>query len=304
MARASRFPDDGTDIPRRLRDLERLVRELAAAPRGANTSISSGAGLTVIGAGGQRMTLTPTSTLGVTLPDGSVIYPPALALISALADAAAGALTVYRKPTTLGSVPVAALISPQSGPTTAGLNLQGGEDGGETALVTLAAAGATLTLAPTSLTITLTGGASLTFSASGARWSGAGMAPVFAEDAVTQTSTATTFGDLPAGPFSASITVPPSGRVVVEIQCAQRASTGNAITSFRAVGTTSGTVFTEVINPALVVPGANNFLLSYRRPFPGLSAGETLTVTTKHRLNTAATQTIDYRSILLEPTPA
>lgn len=304
MARASRFPDDGADLVRAVRDLQRTVRELAAAPRGSNTAISSG-GLTLVGASGQRISLTPTSPLGITLPDGSVIYPPAAALLSAIADTAAGALTTYREPTAGGSVPVAALISPQAGPTTSSLTLRGGEDAGVTARALLAAAGATLALTPDGLTITLAGGAALTFTAAGIRLTGTTFAPVFLDDAATQTSSATAFTDLPAGAFSGAITVPPSGRVMVEIQCTQRAVAGvNAITSFRAVGSVSGTVYTETTNPALIVAGATNVILGYRRPLSGLTAGETLTVTTKHRLSTTGTQTVDYRSILLEPAAA
>ncbi|MFF9240114.1 hypothetical protein ACF1AL_14945 [Streptomyces sp. NPDC014801] len=302
MARASRFPDDGTDLPRRIRNLEGLVRELAAAPRGANTSISTGE-FTLVGAGGQRIMLTPTSPVGVTLPDGSIIYPPAVALLSALADAAAGALTTYRKPTASGSTPVTALFSPKVGPTTAGVTLQGGEDGGETAVATLSAAGATLALTPTGLTITLASGVVLTLSAAGIAATGTSTAPGWAEDTTGSTSTATAYSDAAAGPFSASITVPPTGRVFVQVRCTQRASgsTINAHTSWRGVGSTSGTVYTENDTAAIVVTGANNVSLSLRHRLSGLTPGETLTVTTKHRLNTAGTQTLAYRSILLEP---
>jgi hypothetical protein len=302
MARASRFPNDGTDLPRRIRDLEGFVRELAAAPRGANTSISSGE-FTLVGAGGQRIMLTPTSPVGVTLPDGSVIYPPAIALLSAVADLAAGALTTYRKPTTSGSTPVTALISPQLGPTTAGVTLQGGEDGGETAVATLAAGGATLTLTPTGLTIMLTSGVTLTLSTAGIAATGTDTASGWAEDTTGSTSTSTTYADAVAGAFSASMTVPPTGRVFVHIRCTQRASgsTLNAHTSWRGIGTTSGTVYTENDTAALVVSGANNVSLSLRHRLTGLTPGETLTVTTKHRLNTTGTQTLAYRSILIEP---
>lgn len=299
----SRLPDDGSDLARMVRDLQRLVRELAAAPRSANTALTTGQ-FSVVGAEGERIILTPNSPLGITLPDGSVIYPAAIALSSAATDTALGALTTYRKPTLLGSVPVAALFSPQAGPTVASLLLQGGEDGGETALATLAAAGATATLTPTGFTITLASGGVLTFSAAGVTAAGTTMTPVFVEDAVTQNSTAIAFSDLPAGPFSATVKVPPSGRVFVQIQCTQRATAGfNAFTSWRGVGTVSGTAFTETLNPSLAVNGANNIPQMLRRPLSGLSPGETLTVTTKHRLNAAATQTVDYRSILLEPSP-
>ncbi|MGO4630488.1 hypothetical protein AB4225_06025 [Streptomyces sp. 2RAF24] len=304
--RTSRFPDDGTALVRRVIDLERRMRETAAAPRGSNTAISGDGGLTLLGADGQRITLAPTSPTGITLPGGAVITPPAIALLSAASDFAAGVLTTYRKPTVLGSVPVAALVSPQAGPTTAALTLQGGEDGGESALAGLAAAGAALTLTPTGLTLVLPGGATLEFTAGGLRVSGATTSPGWAEDTVSTTCTATSFADAVSGPFSASVTVPPSGRVVVSVRCTQRASgTLNAFTSWRGVGSVSGTAYTENLPAALPVNGAANQSPFLRHPLTGLTPGETITVTTKHRLNAAGTQTIDYRSIYIEtePTP-
>lgn len=163
----SPLPDDGSDLARAVRDLQRAVRELAAAPRSANTSLTSGR-FTVVGPEGERVILTPISPLGITLPDASVIYPAAIALSSADDDDAEGALLTYRKPTTLGSVPVATLISPQAGPTVATVLLQGGEDGGETALAQLTAGGAVLTLTPTGCTLVTAGGTSITINASGA----------------------------------------------------------------------------------------------------------------------------------------
>ncbi|MEU0675487.1 hypothetical protein ABZ330_21850 [Streptomyces sp. NPDC006172] len=279
------------------------MRELAAAPRGANTAITSGE-FTLVGSAGQRVMLTPTSPTGVTLPDGSIIYPPAIALLSqALQDATAGMLTTYRKPTAIGSVPVVTLLSPQAGPTTAGLTLQGGEDGGESALALLGAGGGSVTLTPSGLTVSLPGGATLAFTPAGLNVSGTASDDAWAEDPATTTSTATSYSDAASGPLSATVTVPPSGRVIVNVRCSQRASgsTLNAHTSWRAVGSASGTRYTENDPAALVVPGTNNLSLYLRHPLSGMTPGETLTVTLKHRLQSAGTQTLAYRSILLEP---
>ncbi|MDX3527132.1 hypothetical protein P1P75_11930 [Streptomyces sp. ID05-39B] len=299
--RAELLPGNPRTVTEDLRRLKRIVEELRASRGLENSALTSG-GLTAIGSGGQSLQLTPTSPTGITLPDSSVINPPAVALTSSTTDLAAGILAAYRKPTTIGSVPVVVLLSPQAGPSTAGVTLQGGEESGESALAQLAAGAATLALTPTGLTLTLASGAVLTFTAAGISASGTTAAPEFAEDTTTRTSTATAFADAASGPFSAQVTVPPSGRVIVTIRCTQRATGSlNAFTSFNAVGSSSGTRYTENLTAALAVNGANNFSLSLRHPLSGMTPGETLTVTHKHRLNAAGTQTLDYRSILLEP---
>ena len=125
-----------------------------------------------------------------------------------------------------------------------------------------------------------------------------------AEDTSTRTTTSTTYTDASGGAFSASVVVPASGAVTVMIRSTQRNSTtNNTITSWTGVGSTSGTVYSANDNAAIIVNGTNNFSLSLRYRLSGLTAGETLTVTTKHRVNTASTATFDYRIIILEGCP-
>ncbi|MFF3622326.1 hypothetical protein [Streptomyces sp. NPDC002467] len=124
------------------------------------------------------------------------------------------------------------------------------------------------------------------------------------EDTTSRTTTATTYGNASGGAFSASVTVPASGQVLVEIRSTQRNSTtNNSITSWTATGSVSGTVYTANDTAALIVNGVqnNSVDLSYR--LTGLSVGETLTVTTQHKVNAASTGTFDYRLILLTGMP-
>ncbi|MFF9097554.1 hypothetical protein ACF1AX_31085 [Streptomyces sp. NPDC014802] len=123
-----------------------------------------------------------------------------------------------------------------------------------------------------------------------------------AEDTASRTTTSTTYTDATGGAFSCSVTVPPSGKVMVAIRSTQRNSGSlNTITSWRAVGSTSGTVYTENDTAALIWSGSGstNLSLSLVKRLSGLVPGETLTVTTKHRVNSASTATFDYRQIVL-----
>lgn len=116
-----------------------------------------------------------------------------------------------------------------------------------------------------------------------------------------RTTTSTTFTDLSGGAFSASVTVPFSGTVLVTIRCTQRNSTtNNSITSFDASGSVSGSVYSASTTAAVIVTNTNNFSLTLQKRLTGLVAGETLTVTSKHRVNAASTLTADYRIIILE----
>lgn len=116
-----------------------------------------------------------------------------------------------------------------------------------------------------------------------------------------RTTTSTTFGNLSGGAFSTSVLVPASGVVTVSVRATGRNPTANGITSYTAVGTVSGTVVSASDVEALVVSsiGANQPHM-LRDMLTGLSPGETLTVTTQHRVNTASTATYDFRQILLE----
>jgi hypothetical protein len=120
------------------------------------------------------------------------------------------------------------------------------------------------------------------------------------EDTTSRTTTSTTYADAASGAFSLAVTVPASGNVRVDIRSTQRnSSTFNTLTSWQAVGSVSGTVYTANDTAALVVGGTSNQSLSLCYRLSGLSAGETLTVTLKHRLNSASTGTFDYRQIVL-----
>jgi hypothetical protein len=124
------------------------------------------------------------------------------------------------------------------------------------------------------------------------------------EDTTSRTTTSTSYGNTATGgAFAASVIVPASGAVVVELRSTQRnSSSNNTITSWTAVGTVSGTVYTANDTAALIVNGSQNqpVDLSYR--LDNLTVGETLTVTMQHRVN-ASTGTYDYRQILLVGMP-
>jgi hypothetical protein len=125
-----------------------------------------------------------------------------------------------------------------------------------------------------------------------------------AEDANTRTTTSTTYTDASGGAFSASVTVPASGEVGVEIRSTQRNSTtNNAITSWLGSGSTSGTVYSPNDTAALIVNGTQNQSVDLSYRLAGLVPGETLTVTTQHKVNSASTATFDYRLILLTGMP-
>ncbi|MEH0547279.1 hypothetical protein QA802_30600 [Streptomyces sp. B21-105] len=121
-----------------------------------------------------------------------------------------------------------------------------------------------------------------------------------AEDTASRTTTSTTYADASGGAFSTTVTVPPSGKVMVAIRTTQRNSGAlNTVTSWQAVGSTSGTVYSANDNAALIWSGSGttNLSLSLTKRLSGLVAGETLTVTMKHRVSSASTATIDYRNI-------
>ena len=119
-----------------------------------------------------------------------------------------------------------------------------------------------------------------------------------AEDTTSRTTTSTSYTDASGGAFSLAITVPPSGVVMVAIRSTQRNSGSlNTITSWQAVGSTSGTVYSANDTAAVIVGGTSNLSLSLVKRLTGLVAGETLTITMKHRVNSASTATFDYRHI-------
>ncbi len=124
------------------------------------------------------------------------------------------------------------------------------------------------------------------------------------EDTSSRTTTSTSYADASGGAFSASVTVPASEAVMVTVRSTQRNSgANNTITSWSASGSTSGTVYSANDNAAIIVTGTSNVSLMLRYRLSGLSEGETLTVTMKHRVNTASTGTFDNRLIILEGCP-
>lgn len=121
------------------------------------------------------------------------------------------------------------------------------------------------------------------------------------EDATTSTTTSTSFTNLASGAFSASITVPSSGVVEAVLRTTSRNSgANNSITSWEMSGSVSGVVISPDSLSATIVGGTANFSLEQTRRVSGLSPGEILTVTSKHRVNTASTMTVDYRYLLLK----
>lgn len=127
-----------------------------------------------------------------------------------------------------------------------------------------------------------------------------GLASQFVEFPSTGTTSSTSYGNLSSGAASATLVVPGSGKVWVEIRATGRNSSANSITSWIASGSTSGSARTADDNSALIVAGTNNVSLTMRHRLTGLTAGETLTVTIQHRVS-AGTGTWDYRSIAIEP---
>jgi len=122
-----------------------------------------------------------------------------------------------------------------------------------------------------------------------------------AESTSSSTTSSTTYADLASGAFSATITVPPSGIVMCWFRATGRNSgANNTLTSISASGSTSGSVYTANDTACVLVVGTNNLSLSGAKRFTGLVSGETLTVTMKHRVNTASTATFDYRTIHLQ----
>lgn len=123
----------------------------------------------------------------------------------------------------------------------------------------------------------------------------------FIEDTTTSTTTSLSFTDLATGAFSLSLLVPASGKVRVSLRATGRNSTTqNCITSWNATGTSSGSVYTANDRAAIIVAGTNNFSLSLSHLLMNLTPLETLTVTMVHRVNSASTATLDYRSIFLD----
>lgn len=119
------------------------------------------------------------------------------------------------------------------------------------------------------------------------------------EDAATRTTTGTGYGAASGGAFSAAITVPASGNVLVTIRSTHRNSTTqNTLTSWSASGSVSGAVYTQNDISSLIVFGTQNQPTNLSHRLTGLSPGELLTVTTQHRV-TGGTGTYDYRMIQL-----
>lgn len=123
------------------------------------------------------------------------------------------------------------------------------------------------------------------------------------EDTTSRTTTSGTYANASGGAFSASVVVPASGAVVVELRSTQRNSGAtNTITSWNATGSVSGTLYTANDNAALIVTGTSNVPVDLSYRLSGMSVGETLTVTVVHKVS-GGTGTMDYRIILLTGCP-
>ncbi|MFD7410613.1 hypothetical protein [Kitasatospora purpeofusca] len=134
---------------------------------------------------------------------------------------------------------------------------------------------------------------------SGSAW--AAINPVlgasFVEDTTQRAITSTSYADVST--LAATITVPPSGKVEAILTCRQFNSTSTITsTSFRATGSSSGTLYTENdVNAASSSDGDTPQQVLVRQ-ITG-TAGETLTVTFKHRV-TSGTGGCYYRGISLK----
>jgi len=121
------------------------------------------------------------------------------------------------------------------------------------------------------------------------------------EDATAgRTTTSTTYTSV--GTLTATCIVPESGKVLVTLRVTCRNSTtNNSITSFNAVGSTSGSRYAANDAASVIVTGTGNLSMSIQKVISGGVSGETLTVTPQHRVNSASTMTIDYRDIVMMP---
>lgn len=120
-----------------------------------------------------------------------------------------------------------------------------------------------------------------------------------AEDVTSRTTTSTSLVTV-AGLTPPTLVVPPSGKVRVTLITLQRNNgANNTFSSYRAVGSVSGTNYSETLTGSIGVSGTNNVTSTVTRRLTGLTAGETLTVTPYHMVN-GGTGTYDYRYILLE----
>lgn len=124
---------------------------------------------------------------------------------------------------------------------------------------------------------------------------------VQAEDTTSRTTSSNTYANASGGAFSATVTVPQSGSVFVSMRVTQRNSmAANTITSWNATGSTSGSLYANNDNAALINGQTYNLPSSLAYLFEGLVPGETVTVTMVHRVNNvSSTGTFDYRQIIL-----
>lgn len=125
------------------------------------------------------------------------------------------------------------------------------------------------------------------------------MAPTVAEDTGVRTTTSLTYVALNS--FAATVVVPPSGKVRVDYRATFRTSAAIALSTVNASGSASGTNHTGIDTEALTSAATSDVTQTLVRLLTGLTPGETLTVTPVHRVSSAATQTVDYRYLLLTP---
>lgn len=126
----------------------------------------------------------------------------------------------------------------------------------------------------------------------------------FAEDLTDRTTTSNTYVDVSA--LSCNIVCPASRKVRITIQARQSSSASFVATSFRiAEGAT--TVLTETDDRCAQSQNVGDLtaMCQYVADFSTLNggtvaAGDTVTVTLKHRVATGATGTLRYRNIMLE----
>nr|BEK68861.1 hypothetical protein KPHV_60880 [Kitasatospora purpeofusca] len=136
------------------------------------------------------------------------------------------------------------------------------------------------------------------------RYTGSAWTPInpvlgsaFVEDGTQRAITNTSYADVST--LAASVTVPPSGKVEVILTCRQFNSTSTITsTSFRVTGSSSGTLYTENDVNAMSSTDTDSPQQVMARQVSA-AAGETVTVTFKHRV-TSGTGGCYYRSISLK----
>lgn len=120
----------------------------------------------------------------------------------------------------------------------------------------------------------------------------------WAEDATNRTTTSTTYAAASAG-LSITIVVPPSGKVLVRmcVRC-DNSSSVNTLSDFNVSGSVSGSLYAAGDANAAQWNGSTSVgPLAKEEMITSSNIGETLTITAQHRVNSASTGNLRYRTL-------